>query len=130
MLPAERREEGQHVVRDRLALGAHGVDDPGDLDGVPQDDGGGDEGQAARAVLQGLGRAVAHAAEAMEADGAGQRVARLALVQLDRGLAAERRILQPVDGEQRALDPADFPQREGEAVLAGICQPAVHASCL
>ena len=61
----------------------------------------------------------------MEADGAGQRVTRLALVQFDRGLTAKGGVLQPVEGEQRAFDPTDLPQRESEAVLTGIGAEAV-----
>lgn len=101
MLPAEGREEGWHCLGDCFALGAHFLENLGDLDCVPQHDGGGDEGQTTGAVLQSLGRVVAHAAEAMEADGAGQRVTRLALVQFDRGLTAKDGVLQPVEGEQR-----------------------------
>ena len=126
MLPAEGREEWQHRVGDVVALGAHLLDHAGHLDGVPQHDGGGDEGQAARAVLQRFGGSVAHATEAMEADGAGQCITRLALVELDGGLTAKRRILQPVEGEEGALDPTNLPQREGETVLTGISAEAAE----
>lgn len=44
MLPAEGREEGQYGVRNHLTFYAHGVDHFGDLDGVPEYNGGSDEG--------------------------------------------------------------------------------------
>ena len=89
MLPAERREVGEQRVRHHLAAAAQGIERTAEVDRVPQRDGGGDQGEAAGAVLLRLGGAVAQAAEPVEADGAGERVARLALVQLRRGLPAE-----------------------------------------
>src|SRR5947199_431461 len=59
---------------------------------------------------------LAQAAEAMEADGTGKRVARFALVQLGRGLVPEFRHLQPVQREQCALDAADFARSEERRV--------------
>jgi hypothetical protein len=64
--------------------------------------------------------AIAQAAEAMEADGTGKRVARFALVQLSRGLAPELRHLQPVQREQCALDAADFAQGQRQPVLSWV----------
>ena len=43
-----------------------------------------------------------------------------ALVELLAGLAAQFRILQPVEGEQRALQPSQLAQRRGDAVLPWI----------
>ena len=56
----------------------------------------------------------------MKADSAGKSVARLALVELDGHLPAECRELEPVEHEQRALDPTDFVQRQRQAVLTRI----------
>jgi hypothetical protein len=61
-------------------------------------------------MLLRLGGSVAQATEAMEADGAGERIAGLALVEFGGCLAPERRLFQPVEGEQRALDAADLAQ--------------------
>src|SRR3954454_22219570 len=59
-------------------------------------DGRGDQGEAAGAGLLGLGRAVVQPPETVEAHGAAQRVAALALVQLRCRLPAELGPLQPV----------------------------------
>ena len=67
MLPAERGDVGEQRIRHRLAAAAHGIERAAEIDGVPERDRGGDEGQPARAVLQQLGRAVAQPAEAVEA---------------------------------------------------------------
>ena len=73
--------------------------------------GGGHKGEAAGAMLLRLGCAITQAPEPMEADGAGQGVSRLALVQLRGCLPAQLRIFQPVEREQGGLDAADFAQR-------------------
>jgi hypothetical protein len=70
--------------------------------------------------------AIAQAAEAVEADGADQGVARLAFIQLCRGLAPQARQLEPVEHEQRALDPSDFAQGQRQPVLAGVGAEALE----
>ena len=98
-----------------------------EIDSVPQDDRRHDQVKPAGPVLLSFTGPVADPAEAMEANGAGERVARLALVQFRRGLAAQRWILQPVEREQGPLDPSDLAKRQGEAVLAWIgTQPPQH----
>ena len=69
MLPAERREVDEQRIRHRVATAMQGVQCAAEINGVPQGDGGRDQGQAAGTVLLGLGRAVAQAAEPMEAHG-------------------------------------------------------------
>lgn len=101
MLPANRGGVGEQRIRDRLAAAAQGLNGPPEIDGVPERDGGGDEGETADAVLLELGAAVAQPAEAVEANGAGERVVDLTLVQLRRRLPAQLRSLQrrsPVTG--------------------------------
>ena len=90
------------------------------IDGVPQDDGGDNQVEAAGAMLLAFIAAVMDPAKAVEADGARQRVPGFALVQLGGGLPTERRVLEPVEDEQRPLDPTDFPKCQGKAVLARI----------
>src|SRR5215210_1904018 len=90
VLPAERREVGEQGIWHRLAAAAQGILRATEIDGVPQGDGGRDQGQAAGTVLLGLGRAVTKAAKPMEAHGTGERIAALALVQLGRSLPSER----------------------------------------
>ena len=63
MLPAERGDVGEQRVRRRLAAAAQSVDGSAEVHRVPQRDGGGDEGEAAGAVLLQLGGAVAQPPE-------------------------------------------------------------------
>ena len=47
-------------------------------------------------------------------------ILRLTLVEFGCCLPTERRILEPVEGRQGSLDPADLTQRQGQAVLPRI----------
>ena len=69
--------------------------------------------------------AVAQSAEAVEADRTLQRVLALALVELGGGLSAQAGALQPIEGEEGALKPADLPQSQRQPVL-----PRVGAQAL
>jgi len=71
-------------------------------------------------VLLAFDAAIADPPEAVEAHGALQRAFRFALVELGGCLAAQRRVLEPVEGEQRPFDTADLAQGEREPVLARI----------
>ena len=56
MLPAERCDVSEQIVGHMDALGAKMLDGPVEVDGVPVDDGGGEQAQARRAetlVLEG-----------------------------------------------------------------------------
>jgi len=117
VLPADRREMGEQRIRNRLALPAQKIKRPAEIHRVPERDGGGDEGQPTGPILPCRDSAIAQAAKAVEADGTGKRVARFALVQLNRGLAPEFRHLQPVQSEQCSLDAADFAQGQRQPVL-------------
>jgi hypothetical protein len=59
VLPAEWGEVGEQCVGHRLAVAAQGLDGAAEVDRVPERDGGGDEGEAAGAVLLQLGGTVA-----------------------------------------------------------------------
>ena len=56
----------------------------------------------------------------------GQTVARFALVQLLAGFAAQLRFADPVEREQRALQPPQFPQCGGHPVLPRIGRELAH----
>ena len=56
----------------------------------------------------------------MNEDGPCQAVARLALVEFSGGATAQFGILEPIEGEQGPLDPADLPQGQGQAILSRI----------
>ena len=61
--------------------------------------------------------AVANFAEPMNKNGARQAVTGFTLVQLLAGLAPQFGVLNPVEGEERALQPAKLSQRRRYAVL-------------
>ena len=58
--------------------------------------------------------------KAVEEHRPGQRVARLTFVQAGMHAAAQFNTLQPVQDEQRALDPAQLAQGHGQSVLARV----------
>ena len=76
MLPAERGEVGQQMIRDILGL-AQGGDGALEISRVPQDDCGDEQVQAGGAVLLVLVGAVADFAEPMNEDRPRQAVAGL-----------------------------------------------------
>ena len=71
---------------------------------------------------------VAQSAEAMEAHGSSEGITGLALVQLCGRLPTQRRIVQPVEGEEGAFDPPDFAQRQREPILPRIDRNRVAAT--
>ena len=120
MLPAEGGDVRKEVVRNDLTPAAERVGSPGEIDGVPQDDGGSDEVEAGGAVALVLESTIAQLAETVEEHGPFEGVVRLALVQTAVAAAAEGGILEPIEREEGALDPAELAQRLGEAVLARV----------
>src|SRR5271166_3854511 len=56
----------------------------------------------------------------MDINGLGEKVAGFSLVQSSMAAAAQFRVLQPVECEQRPFDAADFRQREVDPVLAAV----------
>lgn len=120
MLASERRQVLQQPIVDSLAGTAQRMRRPLQVDCVPQHDGGRHQVEAAGPVALLLETAVADFAQTVEEYGAGQRVARFALVQPGMYAAAQLDVLQPVQNEQRALDAAQLAQRHGQAILARI----------
>ena len=116
MLPAERGQVSQQMIGDVLGL-AQGGDGALEISRVPQDDCGDEQVEAGGAVLLVLVGAVADFAEPMDEDRPRQAVAGLALVEFLAGRAAQFGILDPVEREQRALQPSQLAQRRGDAVL-------------
>jgi hypothetical protein len=92
MLPAQRRQLVQQFVRNGLSRAAQRLNGAPELDGVPKDNRRHDEVEPAGPVLLSFTGAVADAVKAMEANGAGKRVAGVALMQFRRGLAAQQRV--------------------------------------
>ncbi|MDG5973458.1 hypothetical protein JAGODDHD_04228 [Sphingomonas paucimobilis] len=117
MLPAQRGDVGEQLVGHVDAAAAQMTDSSVEIDGVPERHGRGDEGQAGGAMALVLEGAVAQFAEAVEEDGAGERVAGLALVENAAGATTLVGIIEPVEHEQGAFDPTYLPQRAGDRVL-------------
>ena len=95
----------QEMARDIFRL-TEGGDRSFEVSGVPQDDRGDDEVQAGSAVLLVLVGAVADFAEPMNKDGARETVAGFAFVELLTGLAPQFGVLNPIESEEGALQPA------------------------
>jgi hypothetical protein len=92
VLPAERGNVGEQLIRQRLALGAKLCNGTAEVDGVPKDDGGDREVEARGTVALIFEGTVPDFAVTMEKQGAGERVSGLALVETGIGTASERRI--------------------------------------
>ena len=105
MLPPD----GGKVSKQRVRA-AEVIEGTAEIHGVPEADSSGDDREPTRTILLRFGCTIAQPTEAMKADSAGKGVARLALVELDGHLPTECRQLEPVEHEQRALDPTDFAQ--------------------
>jgi hypothetical protein len=75
LLPSDRREVGQQVVRHGIVLPPKRLDRPVEIRRVPQRDRRGHQRKATRAMLLRLGRAFTQAPEPMEADSPGKRIA-------------------------------------------------------
>lgn len=103
-----------------LAAAVESIEGARQVHGVPRRDGGNDEVQGAGPMFLAFKAPISDATEAMKADGARQGVFRLALIQLDRRLAPQDRVVEPVECKQGPLDATDLAQGEREPVLARI----------
>ncbi len=97
MLPAKRREVVQKVGLDRAANAGEMRSGGLQVGRIPQDDGTGDEVERACAMALGLQRMIADAADAMEEDGAFQRIFCFPLVEFAGGAATLFGLLDPVE---------------------------------
>jgi hypothetical protein len=111
---------GEQIVADGLAPGVQLIDGAAELDGVPEDHGGDSEIEVGRPVSLIFESVVADFAETMKEDPPGERVARLAFVEAGVGPPPQGWIADPVEGEQRALETADLPERLRQRILFGI----------
>jgi hypothetical protein len=111
---------GQQRVRHLFAPATQRLQGTPEINGVPEHDGGGDQREAAGAVLLRLRAAIVQAPQPVEADRTGQRVAGLAFVQLRGRAPTQLRVLEPVEREQRALDAPELMQGPRKAVLAWV----------
>jgi hypothetical protein len=90
--------------------------------GVPVDDDGGEQVEACHAEVLAFGCSVADFTLAADAEGVFQSVMGLAFVQPDLGAALHVGIEQPVDNEERPLDPSDFTQCDRKLMLPRVCR--------
>ena len=117
MLPSERRDVSEKLVGNDFAARAQLFDGAAEIDGVPKDDGGDGEIEARGAIALVFEGPIADFAEAVEEHGAGEGVARFALVETGIGPPAQDRV---AEREQSALQAANFLERLGERVLSRI----------
>ncbi len=110
---------GEEVIGHVIGF-AHGFDCAGEIAGVPEDDGGDDQVEAEGTVLLVLERPVTDFTEAVDEDRPRQTVAGFAFVEFLAGLAPKFKVLQPVEGKQRSVQPAEFPERRGNTILAWV----------
>ena len=108
---------GEQGFGDGFASAAQMIDGAFEIQGVPVGDRGDDEVQPRGPMGLVLQGSVREATLAMGIDGLRQGVAGLALVQSGLAHPTLRRMFQPVEREQRALDAPDLAEREVQAVL-------------
>src|SRR3954471_12583716 len=120
MIPFQRRNMGDEVVRDWDALIPDELHGSSQVGGIPQDDRVHDEIEAGGMVGHGLGGAVAQFAEPMEEDGPSQGMAAFPFVEIAMGAPPQLKIEQPVTREDGSLDPANLAQRLVQPVLPRI----------
>ncbi len=90
------------------------------VDRVPERDGGDDEVERHGPFLLGGVGAIMNASLRVGKYGPGQRVSRFALVEACMAFHAQVGVFDPVEHEERALDPADFTQGKVEPVLLAV----------
>ena len=120
MRPSERRDVRQELRGNAESVALALRDSMAEVKRVPVDDDGGREVQAGYAEMLAFGGAVADFALTADAQGVLERVVRFALVEPNLGLALQFGVEQPVDDEERPLDPPDLAQRQGKIVLTRI----------
>ena len=91
-----------------------------EMGSIPANDDGGEQVEPGHAVVLALARAVADFALASDPECLLERVMSLALVQAGVGSALHIGVEQPVDDEERSIDPSDFAESDDQFVLARI----------
>ena len=91
-----------------------------EMGGIPVNDDGGEQVEPGHSVVLALARAVADFALAPDSERVLERMMSLALVQAGVGPVLHIGVEQPVDDEERSLEPSDFAESDGQFVLARI----------
>ncbi len=99
---------------------AEGSNGPFEIDGVPENDGGNDQVQAACAVALILERAVAQITLPIEEHGTSQRISGLAFIESDLNTSAEVGVFHPLQHEKGSLYASDLSECGVKAVLARV----------
>ena len=110
MFPAEGCDVDQEIIGNGRTESARVLNGTMQVDRVPMDDRGGDEAQAGRTKALVFKGAVANFALAMEEHRASERIAGFAFVEAGVTALAQIEIRQPLQGEQRSLDPPECAQ--------------------
>ena len=105
MFPAERRGIRQEIIWHCRTLGSQVLDGLVEIDGIPVDDGGGDEAEPGGPEAVVFEGAIPDFALAMEEHGPPQGITGLALVEPGMAALTQSRIGQPLQGEQGSFDP-------------------------
>lgn len=115
MLPAQRCQVGQQVIRNIFSLVAQHFDGAVQIDSVPEDNSRNDKVEAAGQMLLAFIGVISDSTEPMKTDGARERVAGLPFVEFGCCLSAEYGIVQPIEREQGPLDAPDFTKSQGNS---------------
>ena len=117
MLPCERRQAGQQMIRDSLSCTAQGIDDAADIDCVPVNDGGDNQIESGCPDRQVFLTAIAETAETMKIDCPNKAVPAFALVQFSGSCLSQLLVVDPVEGEEGSFNPSHLAQRLGKTAL-------------
>ena len=109
---------GEEIIRNGHALGTQVLDGLTEIDGVPVDNGGGDEAEPGGPEALVFEGAVPDFALAMEEHGTAQGIAGFSLVEPGMAALTQGWVGQPLQGEQGALDPSQCTKRPGQGVSA------------
>jgi len=113
-------EMRQQRVVDLVAALAQHDDGAVHIDRIPEDDRRRDQIEARGAMALPFEGPVANLAKPVQADRPSQIVAQLAFVQDSAHSAAQLRVKQPVEHEQRSLDAPELAKRERQAILTRV----------
>lgn len=117
VVPAQRPDMSEQFVWHVDAAASKRFGGGSQIDSVPEDDGGDDEVAPGGSMLLVVVGAIVHLAQPVQEHGPGEVVAGLALIQASLDAMAQLRFQHPLQGEDAALDAADFRKGGGEGAL-------------
>jgi hypothetical protein len=120
VFPAERRDMSNKIVGNDLTACAQFGHGATEIDGIPADhgrDGEVDAGSPISLIFEGCGRGFRRGGERISP---GERVASLTFVESGARALPQRRVADPIEGEEGTFETVDFPERLGQSILLGI----------